>query len=61
MNTSKKEVICQLINFMMEKYYNVIEEITKNNSIPNAEFLIEQLFSVLHTAILAHKNAIPSN
>ena len=56
MTTNKREVIVQLIDFMIQEYYKVV-----NINIPNSEFLIEQVLSVLHTSILAHKNAVPNN
>lgn len=56
MTTNKREVIVQLLDFMIQEYYKVV-----NINIPNSEFLIEQVLSVLHTSILAHKNAVPNN
>lgn len=55
-NTNKRDVIVQLIDFMIEEYYKIV-----GMTIPNSEFLIEQILSVLHTSILAHKNAVPNN
>lgn len=58
MNTNKRDIILQLIEFMIDKYYEVI-----NADSPNHDkfYVIEQVLSVLHTAILAHKNSIPNN
>lgn len=56
MNTNKRDVIVQLIEFMIEEYYKV-----NNSNMTDINFLVEQIISVLHTSILAHKNAIPNN
>ncbi len=56
MNTNKRDIIVQLIEFMVERYYQIV-----NMNQANTQFLIEQVLSVLHTAILAHKNAVPNN
>lgn len=56
MNTNKRDVIVQLIDFMIDQYYQITNQV-----ISNPEILIEQTLSVLHTAILAHKNAVPNN
>ena len=56
MNTSKREVIVQLIEFMMDQYYKYLDQ-----KIPGTQLLLQQTLSVLHTCILAHKNAIPNN
>jgi len=55
-NTNKRDVIVQLIDFMIGEYYNFL-----NKNIENYELILEQTLSVLHTAILAHKNSVPSN
>lgn len=57
MNTNKRDVIVQLIEFMIEEYYKV----NNNPRFTDIGFLVEQILSVLHTAILSHKNAIPNN
>ncbi len=56
MNTNKRDVIVQLLEFMIDEYYKVV-----SFNIQNSEFLVEQVLSVLHTSILAHKNAVPNN
>lgn len=56
MNSNKRDVIVQLIEYMMIEYYNVI-----NSNVENSYMLVEQTLSVLHTSILAHKNAVPNN
>lgn len=42
---------------MIGEYYKV----TGSQTMTNTDFLIEQILSVLHTSILAHKNAVPNN
>jgi hypothetical protein len=55
MNSNKKEIMIQLIDFMMEEYNKIV-----TSSMENTAFLLEQVLCVLHTSILAHKNAIPN-
>ena len=57
MHTNKRDVIVQLIDFMIDEYYKV----SRSNHMGDTHFLIEQILSVLHTSILAHKNAVPNN
>lgn len=57
MNTNKRDVIVQLIEFMIEEYYKV----HNNPRLSDISFLVEQIISVLHTSILSHKDAIPNN
>lgn len=56
MNSNKKEIIVQLIEFMMEEYNKII-----TGKMENTTFLLEQILGVLHTSVLAHKNAVPNN
>ena len=56
MTTNNRHVIVELLNFMIQQYYNIVEINT-----PNTKFLIDQFLSVLQTSILAHKNAVPDN
>jgi len=55
MSTNKRDIIVQLIEFMIDQYYNFLSK-----NIVNSELILEQTLSVLHTSILAHKNSIPS-
>eukprot|EP00919_Chromeraceae_sp_WS-2016_P048684 GHVR01115266.1.p1 GENE.GHVR01115266.1~~GHVR01115266.1.p1 ORF type:complete len:138 (+),score=0.65 GHVR01115266.1:378-791(+) len=54
--TDKREVVIQLIQFLTKRYYEII-----NSNIPDVQILLESLLTILHTAILAHKNYIPSS
>jgi hypothetical protein len=41
---------------MMEEYNKII-----TGKMENTTFLLEQILGVLHTSVLAHKNAVPNN
>lgn len=55
MTTTKRDIIEQLIEFMIQEYYKVV-----HLNIADISLLVEEIVSVLHTSILAHKNAIPN-
>lgn len=56
MNSNKKEIIIQLIEFMIEEYNKIV-----TGNLEDTGFLLEQILSVLHTSILAHKNSVPKH
>lgn len=56
MTMNKRDIIIQLIDFMIDEYYKI-----SNLKVNNFHFLIEQILGVLHTCILSLKNSIPNN
>lgn len=56
MCAKKRQVIAHLIEHMMNEYHRIFDL-----KVNNVNTLIEYITSILHTSILAHKDAIPSN
>ncbi len=52
-HTKNRDITAQSMDFMISKYYEIA-----NMKFQDSEFLVEQIVSIIHIAILAHKDTL---